>query len=288
MITKAIIPVAGMGTRFLPATKSQPKEMLTVVDKPVIQYVVEEAIASGIKQIFLITSSTKRAIEDYFDYNFELEYRLKRAKKINALKNIRYLHQMAEFIFIRQKEPKGFGDAILCAKEFVKNEPCAVMLGDDIIDSKKPCLAQLIDVFKRYGDPVIAVKRVKKSEIKQFGCIGGIQVEEKVYQVNKIVEKPSPKKAPSNLGIVGRYIITPEVIESLIKFKPKKGGEFGLVEGFDILLTKKKPIYACEFAGEWYTIGDKQGFLQANIALGLKDKEISKDLKIFLKKYVKQ
>lgn len=281
-ITKAIIPVAGLGTRFLPATKSQPKEMLTIVDKPVIHYVVEEAVASGIKQIFLITSSTKRAIEDYFDYNFELEYRLKRAKKTKALESIRHLHQMAEFVFIRQKEPKGFGDAILCAKEFVKDEPCAVMLGDDIVDSKVPCLIQLINVFKRYGDPVIAVKRVKKSEIKHFGSIRGIQVEKRVYQVNKIVEKPRPERAPSNLGAVGRYIITPELIKALARFNLRKVKEFGIVEGFDILLTKKKPVYACEFEGSWYTMGNKQGFIQANIVFGLKDKEIRKDLRKFL------
>ncbi|MDA2935757.1 UTP--glucose-1-phosphate uridylyltransferase [Patescibacteria group bacterium AH-259-L05] len=283
-ITKAIIPVAGLGTRFLPATKSQPKEMLTVVDKPVIHYVVEEAVKAGIKQIFLITSSTKRAIEDYFDYNFELEYWLKKRKKIKALKSIRPIHHMAEFVFIRQREPKGFGDAILCAYEFVKDEPCVVMLGDDIIDSASPCIGQLIDVYKRYGDPVVAVKRVKKSEIKYFGSVGGIKVEDGVYQLHKIVEKPKPEHAPSLLGIVGRYIITPEILEVLQGIKLPKGKEFGLVEGFDGLLRTKRPAYACEFKGAWYTVGSKQSFLEANIALGLKDKEINKDLRKFLRR----
>lgn len=283
-ITKAIIPVAGLGTRFLPATKSQPKEMLTVVDKPVIHYVVEEAVKAGIKQIFLITSSTKRAIEDYFDYNFELEYWLKTRKKHKELKSIRSIHQMAEFIFIRQREPKGFGDAILTAYEFIKNEPCAVMLGDDIIDSKSPCMGQLIDVYKRYGDPVVAVKRVKRSEIKHFGSVGGTKVEEGVYQLHKIVEKPKPEHAPSLLGIVGRYIITPEILEVLQGIKLPKEKDFGLVEGFDRLLRTKRPVYACEFKGEWYTVGSKESFLRANIALGLKDKEIGRELRRFIKK----
>lgn len=286
MITKAIIPVAGLGTRFLPATKSQPKEMLTVVDRPVIHYVVEEAVAAGIKQIFLITSSTKRAIEDYFDYNFELEYWLKKRKKTKALKSIRPIHHMAEFIFIRQREPKGFGDAILCAKEFVKDEPCVVMLGDDIVESRKPCTAQLIDVYKRYGDTVIAVKRVKKNEIKSFGSIGGIKVEDRVYQLNKIVEKPKPERAPSLLGIVGRYVITPDIISELELIKPAKGKEVLLTDAFARLLNKKKPLYACEFKGEWYTVGSKESFLQANIALGLKDKEIKTELKKFLRKII--
>lgn len=285
-ITKAIIPVAGLGTRFLPATKSQPKEMLTVVDKPVIHYVVKEAVAAGIKQIFLITSSTKRAIEDYFDYNFELEYWLKTRKKIKALKTLRPIHRMAEFIFIRQREPKGFGDAILCAKEFVKNEPCAVMLGDDIIDSKKSCIGQLINVYKRYGDSVIALNRVKQSQIQHFGSVGGIKIENRVYQIKKIVEKPQLGRAPSNLAVTGRYVITPELINELDKIKVPKGSEFGIVEGFQAILRQKRPLYGCEFKGEWYTVGSKESFLQANIALGLKDKEVSKDLKKFLKKVI--
>jgi len=280
-ITKAIIPVAGLGTRFLPATKAQPKEMLTIVDKPAIQYIVEEAVASGIKQIFLITSQSKRALEDHFDYNFELEYRLKKAKKTEALKTVHQLSQLADFIFIRQKEPAGCGDAILCAKEFVKNEPCAIMFGDDIIDSKEPCLKQLIKVYNKYKDPVIAVSPVSKKEIEQFGVIKGVKVEDRIYQVKKIVEKPKPFEAPSNLAVVGRYIVTPELLKELENFKPKPSKEKGITDGLEALM-KKRPLYACEIKGEWYTCGDKLGFLKANLVFGLKDKKIKKELKRFL------
>ncbi|MBL7141542.1 UTP--glucose-1-phosphate uridylyltransferase GalU [Patescibacteria group bacterium] len=283
MITKAIIPVAGLGTRFLPATKAQAKEMLPLVDRPVIQYVVEEAVASGIKQIFLITSHTKRAVEDHFDYNFELEYRLRQAGKKKALKTVHQIHKLAKFIIIRQREPRGNGDAILCAKEFVKNEPCAVLFGDDVIDSRKPCLAQLIKVFEKYGDPVIAVKRVRKKEIQHFGSVKVVGLEKNVYQVQKIVEKPKPDRAPSNLGIVGRYIITPELLQKLALVRPGKGKEILLTDAFKDLL-KKRPVYACEFEGDWYTFGSKQSFLQANIVFGLKDKEIRRGLKRFLGK----
>jgi len=286
-ITKAVIPVAGLGTRFLPATKSQPKEMLPLLDKPVIQWVVEEAVASGIEQIFLITSHTKRAIEDHFDFNFELESYLKKAKKARALETVRKIHKLAEFIVIRQKEPRGNADAILCAKEFIKNEPCAILFGDDIIDSSYPCLSQLIKVFQKYKDPVLAVKKLKKKEIHSFGCIKGINLESGVYQIKEIVEKPKPEKAPSNLGIVGRYIITPEIVEEMIflsRFNSLKK-EYGATDVFKSFL-KKKPVYACEFKGEWYTFGSKQGFLKANIAFALKDKKINQEIKNFLKKQI--
>ena len=281
-ITKAIIPVAGLGTRLLPATKAQPKEMLTIVDKPVIQYIVEEAVRSGIKQIFFITSQTKRAVEDHFDYNFELEYRLKKAKKKESLKTIQALSKLADFIFIRQKEPKGNGDAILCAKEFVKNEPCAVMFGDDIIDAKTPGLSQLIKVFQKYGDSVIAVQRVPKKEIQHFGSVKVVRLEERIYQVEAIVEKPEPENAPSNLGVVGRYIITPELIRKLEEVHLARGKELGITDAFRALL-KIKPVYACEFEGKWYTCGDKIGFLKANFAFALKNKNLRKEIKKFLR-----
>ncbi len=281
-ITKAIIPVAGLGTRFLPATKAQPKEMLPLLDKPVIQNIVEEVVASGIKQIFLITSHTKRAVENHFDFNFELETRLKQAGKKKALETVRRIHKMADFIVIRQQQQRGTADAILCAQEFIKNEPCAVLFGDDIVDSKKPCLKQLIDVFEKYGDPVLAVKRVPKKEIRHFGSIKAVKLEQKIYQVKKIVEKPKPGKAPSNLGVVGRYIITPELVKCMKSIPYKKGKEAGISDAFNLFL-KTKPAYACEFDGDWYTFGGKQGFLQANIAFALKDKEMRKDLKKFLK-----
>lgn len=281
-ITKAIIPVAGLGTRFLPVTKAQPKAMLPLLDKPIIQNIVEEAVASGIKQIFLITDHTKRAVENHFDFNFELEARLKQAGNKKALEIVRQIHKMADFIVIRQQQPKGNGDAILCAQEFIKNEPCAVLFGDDIIDSKEPCLKQLINVFEKYGDPVLAVKRVSKKEICHFGAIKGVKLEKKIYQIKKIVEKPKPGKAPSNLGIVGRYIITPELVKCMKSIPYKKGKEVGISDAFKLFI-KTKPAYACEFDGDWYTFGSKQGFLQANIVFALKDKELRKDLKKFLK-----
>jgi len=283
-ITKAIIPVAGLGTRFLPLTKAQPKEMLPLVDKPVIQCIVEEAVEAGIRQIFFITSQTKRALEDHFDYNFELEYRLRQAGKEKDLKAIRKLHKLAQFIFIRQTAPKGSGDAILCAKEFVKNEPCAVLFGDDIIDAKEPCLGQLIKVFEKYGDPVIAVKEVPKKEIRHFGAVKVVKLEERVYQVKEIVEKPAPENAPSNLGVVGRYIITPELIQELARVRPEKGKELYLTDAFQALL-KKRPVYACQFEGEWYTFTSKQGFLKANIAFAMKDRNLKKELKNFLRNF---
>lgn len=282
-ITKAIIPVAGLGTRFLPATKAQPKEMLPLLDKPVIQNIVEEAVASGIKQIFLITSHTKRAVENHFDFNFELETRLKQVGNKKALETVRQIHKMADFIVIRQQQPKGNADAILCAQEFIKNEPCAVLFGDDIIDSKEPCLGQLMKVYEKYGDPVLAVKRVPKKEICHFGSIKAVKLEPKIYQIQKIVEKPNPDKAPSNLGVVGRYIITPELIRQMKLIKSGKGKEVGISDAFRLFI-KMRPAYACEFDGDWYTFGSKLGFLQANIAFGLKDKKTGKDLKRFLKK----
>lgn len=282
-ITKAIIPVAGLGTRFLPVTKAQPKEMLPLLDKPVIQYVVEEAVASGIKQIFLITSHSKQAVENHFDHNFELETRLRQAKKYRELKKIQKIHQLAEFIIIKQKEPKGNADAILCAKEFIKNEPCAVLFGDDIIDAQKPCLLQLMEVFQKYNDPVVAVKRTAKKEICHFGSIKAKKIESRVYQVEHIVEKPKPGKAPSNLGIVGRYIFTPEAIQEMSRMKPQKNKELGATDALGRFL-KNKPVYACEFEGNWYTFGSKQGFLQANIAFALRDKGLKRDLRNFIKR----
>jgi len=270
-----------LGTRFLPATKAQPKEMLPLLDKPVIQNIVEEAVASGIKQIFLITSHNKRAVENHLDYNFELETRLKQAGKKKALETVRHIHKMAEFIVIRQQQPKGNADAILCAQEFIKNEPCAILWGDDVIDSKIPCLKQLMNVFEKYGDPVLAVKRVPKKEIRYFGSIKAVKLEERIYQIKEIVEKPKPEKAPSNLGVVGRYIITPELIKCMKSIPYKKGKELGITDAFKSFI-KTKPVYACEFDGDWYTFGSKQGFLQANIAYALKDKEMRKDLKKFL------
>jgi UTP--glucose-1-phosphate uridylyltransferase len=264
---KAILPVAGLGTRFLPITKSIPKEMLVLIDKPVIQYIVEEVILSGIKEIVLITSRNKRMIEDYFDRNFELEYYLAKAKKKKLLKEIRKISEMANFYFIRQKELMGNGDAILQAKNLIGNEPAAVVFGDDIIEAKVPTLKKMIKIFEKYKDPVIAIKRVPKNEIKNYGSVEVIKLKEKgVYQIKKIIEKPKLSKAPSNFAVVGRYIITPEVIEILENLKPKFKKikkELGLTDAFQNLLKKNRAIYGYEVEGFRFDCGNKKGLLKA-------------------------
>lgn len=285
---KAILPVAGFGTRFLPATKAQPKEMLTIVDKPVVQYIVEEVVASGIKEIILVTSQSKRAVEDHFDRNLELEHFLKKKNKKAALEEVRRISEMANFYYVRQKEMTGNGDAVLCAKNLIGNEPCAVLFGDDIIDSKIPCLKQMIKVFEKYGDPVIAVERVSKKDIQSYGSVEVVKLEKRVYQIKRIIEKPRPKEAPSNLGVVGRYIITPEVLTALEKLRPKIKGELGMTDALQFLLKNNRPVYAYEFEGLRFDCGNKLGMLKAAIHYGLKHKEIGpqcrKWLKIFLKR----
>lgn len=279
---KAIIPVAGYGTRFLPVTKVQPKEMLAVVDKPVIQYIVEEVVNSGIKDIVLVTSQNKKVIEDYFDRNFELEYHLQKKKKSKILKQLRKISEIANFVFVRQKEMAGNGDAILCASHLVKDEPCAVVFGDDIIDSQRPCLRKMTEVFKKYGGSVIAVERISRKEIKQYGSVGVIPIEKRVYQIKKIVEKPEPASAPSTFGVIGRYIITPEVIKALEKIKPKIKGELGITDAFQYLLKNNRPVYAYEFEGRRFDCGNKLGFLQATVYYGLKHPEIGEEFKNWL------
>jgi len=281
---KAILPVAGLGTRFLPATKAQPKEMLTIVDKPVIQYIVEEVVASGIKEIILITSQSKRAIEDYFDRNFELEYHLAKAGKKEALKEVRRISGLANFYYVRQKEMAGNGDAILCAKNLIGDEPCAVLFGDDVIDSKIPCLKQMIDVFEKYNDPVIAVERVSKKDIQRYGSVEVVKLEKRVYQIKRIVEKPKPNKAPSNLGVVGRYIITPEIFEALEKLKPKiQKKELGITDAFQFLLKNNRPVYAYEFNGLRFDCGNKLGLIKAAIHYSQKHPEIGRECRQWLK-----
>jgi len=283
-IRKAIIPVAGMGTRFLPAAKAQPKEMLSVVDKPVIQYIVEEAVASGIEEIIFVTAIGKRAIEDHFDRNFELEYRLEQKKKFEALKEITKIGKLAKFAFVRQNKPLGDGHAILSALPFVdKNEAVAVLFGDDIIDGKKPALQQLIDVYNKYGDPVVALQQVPKKDVSSYGVIGGVGVGKNTWQINKFVEKPSLKEAPSDLIVIGRYVITPEIMNRLPKQAAGKDGEIRLADAFTSHLKNGKVLYGCQFSGTRYDCGNKLGFVKAQIELGLKHKEIGKDLKSFLK-----
>lgn len=282
-IRKAIIPVAGMGTRFLPASKAQPKEMLAVVDKPIIQYIVEEAVASGIEEIIFVTSIGKRAIEDHFDRNFELEYRLEQKKKLKELEQVKAVGKLAKFAFVRQSKPLGDGHAVLSALPFIDvHEPVAVLFGDDIIDGKIPALRQLMDVYDHYGDPVIALHKVPKKLATNFGVVDGKRLDKKTWEISRFVEKPKLSEAPSDLIAIGRYILTPEVMTLLTKIKPGPDGEIRLAGAFDVLLSQKKALYGCIFDGIWYNCGNKFGFLKAQIELGLKHQEIGKELKRYL------
>ena len=281
-VRKAIIPVAGLGTRFLPATKAQPKEMLSLIDKPIIQYIVEEAVASGIEEIIFVTSSTKRAIEDHFDRNFELEYRLKQKKKKKDLKEILAISAMAKFIYIRQNAPLGLGHAIYIAKEIIGDEPFAIFSGDDIIDSKIPAMKQLIDVYNKYEDIVVGVTRVNKKETEKYGIIDPLIIDKKTAEIKKIIEKPSPNKAPSNLAVTGRYILTPEVFNILAKNKKGAGGEIQLTDALAEYI-KKRVGYACIYDGVYYDCGNKLEFIKAIINFGLQRREFKKPLRKYLK-----
>lgn len=272
-VKKAIIPAAGLGTRFLPATKAQPKEMLPVVDKPTIQYIVEEAIASGIEEILIITGRNKKSIEDHFDKSIELELELERSGKAELLELVRDISDMVDIHYIRQKEPRGLGHAIHCAKTFVGNEPFAVLLGDDIVDSKTPCLKQLIDCYSEYKTTILGVQTVAKENVSKYGIVDGIHIEDRVYKVKDLVEKPSAEEAPSNVAILGRYIITPEIFNILENTKPGKGGEIQLTDALKTLISKEA-MYAYNFEGKRYDVGDKLGFLQATIEFALKKDEL--------------
>ncbi|MHC6180710.1 UTP--glucose-1-phosphate uridylyltransferase GalU [Clostridium sp. JNZ X4-2] len=280
-VKKAIIPAAGLGTRFLPATKAQPKEMLPIVDKPTIQYIIEEAVASGIEEILIITGRNKRAIEDHFDKSVELEKELECKGKDELLKMVRDISNMADIYYIRQKEPKGLGHAISCARTFVGNQPFAVMLGDDVVDSQVPCLKQLIDCYNEYKTSIIGVQEVAKSEVYKYGIVKGMYIENRVYKVKDLIEKPKVEEAPSNIGILGRYIITPYIFEILDNTVPGKGGEIQLTDALRTL-AKNEAMYAYNFEGRRYDVGDKLGFLQATVEYALKREE----LKIPFMKYL--
>ena len=233
-VKKAVFPVAGLGTRFLPATKSSPKEMLPLIDKPLVQYVVEEAVAAGIEQILFVTGRNKRAIEDHFDIAFELEALLYEKGKDAELAQVRDLAEMVNIFYVRQKQALGLGHAILCAKDFVGNEPFAVLLGDDIIDANRPCLAQLLDVYKKYRGPVLALEQVPMENISSYGCVKATMLSERIYEVTDLVEKPKKEDAPSDLAIIGRYILTPEIFPILEKQEPGKGGEIQITDAIQI------------------------------------------------------
>lgn len=280
-IRKAILPVAGLGTRFLPATKAQPKEMLPIVDKPIIQHLVEEAVASGIKEIIFVTGRGKRAIEDHFDYAAELEQHLSVNGKKELLKTIREISNMAKFTYVRQKEQKGDGDALLAASHLINNEPVAVLYGDDLVFNDVPCLKQLIDVFEKYNDPVIALEKVPRKEISKYGIIEGIKVSPRLYEIKRAIEKPKLSETKSNLAIVGKYIITPEVFDELRKIN-FKGKEIRLIDALENLL-KKRPVYGYQFSGKRFDCGSKIGFLKATVDYGLTHKETRNDFKKYLK-----
>jgi UTP--glucose-1-phosphate uridylyltransferase len=282
-ITKAVFPAAGLGTRFLPATKASPKEMLPLVDKPLIQYVVEEAVASGIEEVVLVTGRGKRAIEDHFDVAFELEEDLKAKGKHKLLSEVQRIADLVTFVYIRQKKALGLGHAVLTAKRVVGNDSFAVLLGDDIIDAEIPALKQMIQVYQRYPATILAIQKVPKSQTHNYGIINAKKLEDGIYRVNDMVEKPSPDEAPSNLAIIGRYILTPEIFTALEKTKPGKGGEIQLTDGLRLLM-EKQPIYAYEFKGVRHDAGDKLGFLKATVEFGLKNKEFGDEFRTYLQK----
>lgn len=272
-VRKAIIPAAGLGTRFLPATKAQPKEMLPIVDKPTIQYIIEEAVASGIEEILIITGRNKKCIEDHFDKSVELEMELEKNHKDELLDMVRGISDMVDIHYIRQKEPRGLGHAILCAKAFVGNEPFAVLLGDDVVDSEVPCLKQLMDCYKEYKTSILGVQTVDRENVDKYGIVDGIHIEDRVYKVKNLVEKPSVEDAPSNVAILGRYIITPQIFDILSETKPGKGGEIQLTDALQTLI-ENEAMYAYNFEGRRYDVGDKLGFLQATIEFALKREEL--------------
>jgi UTP--glucose-1-phosphate uridylyltransferase len=281
-VRKAVFPVAGLGTRFLPATKSSPKEMLPLIDKPLVHYVVEEAVAAGIEHILFVTGRGKRALEDYFDISFELEALLQEKGKDKAFKEIRDIADMVKIYYVRQKQALGLGHAILCAREFVGDEPFAVLLGDDIIDAEKPCLAQLLDVYQKYRGTVLALEQVPMENISSYGCVRANQLSDRVFEVLDMVEKPKREEAPSNLAIIGRYVLTPDIFPILEKQQPGKGGEIQLTDAIRMLL-QEEAVYGCRFDGVRHDCGDKLGFLKATVDMALKREEFNSEFKAFLK-----
>jgi len=282
-VRKAVIPAAGLGTRFLPATKAQPKEMLPIVDKPTIQYIVEEAIASGIEDIMIVTGRGKRAIEDHFDKSYELEDILKRKGDEGLLSLVQDISNLVNLNYVRQKEPKGLGHAIHCARSFIDNEPFAVLLGDDIVDSEVPCLKQLIDVYEKYNTTVLGVQRVPEQDVSKYGIVAGTQVGDRIYKVSDLIEKPERDKAPSNVAILGRYIISPEIFTYLDKAEPGKGGEIQLTDALKKLLSTGS-MYAYDFVGKRYDVGNKLGFLEATVEFALKRDDLRQEFSAYLKK----
>lgn len=279
---KAVIPAAGLGTRLLPATKAQPKEMLPVVDKPAIQYVVEEAVASGIKDILIITGRGKRAIEDHFDRALELEYLLEKKGKSKELEEIKWISEMANIFYIRQKEQLGLGHAVLCAKEYINEDTFSVMLGDDLIINSKPCLKQLIEVYNKRNCSVLAIQAVPRDMVNKYGIIRGKQIADNLYEIQDIIEKPEPDVAPSNMASIGRYVLTPEIFTCLEQTTPGVGGEIQLTDGIKKLLSKET-VYAFQFSGTRYDIGSKEDWIKMTVELALRRPELKDAIADFLR-----
>lgn len=281
-VRKAVIPAAGFGTRFLPATKAQPKEMLPIVDKPVIQYIVEEAVASGIEQIVIITGQSKRSIEDHFDYPFELAHRLRSQRKEEELREVERISELANFVYVRQQQPLGNGHAVLMAKDVIGDEPFAVLWGDDLVDAEVPCLRQFIRVYERYGASVMGVMKVPRENISKYGVIAAKPVGERAHEVLDLVEKPSQESAPSDLAAVHGFVLTPQIFEALENTPPGKGGEIWLSDAIKLLMASQK-VYALEFEGKRYDAGNKLEFLQATVDFALKRPDLADDFRSYLK-----
>lgn len=282
-VRKAVIPAAGLGTRFLPATKAQPKEMLPIVDKPTLQFIIEEAVDSGIEEILIITGRNKTSIENHFDKSVELEMELERAGKDDLLEEIRKISDMANIQYIRQKEPRGLGHAISCAERFIANEPFAVLLGDDIVHSKKPCLKQMIEAYDEYKTTILGVQEVPPNDVGKYGIVDGKLIEDRIYKVRSLVEKPSIQDAPSNIAILGRYIINPAIFKAIEETEPDQKDEIQLTDALNIL-SGREAMYAYVFEGKRYDVGDKQGFLEATVEFALRRDDLREEFLSYLEK----
>lgn len=280
-VRKAIIPAAGLGTRFLPATKAMPKEMLPIVDKPTIQYIVEEAIESGIEDIIIVTGKGKRAIEDHFDNSVELEQILSSKEKFELLQEVRKSSELVDIHYIRQKEPKGLGHAIWCARKFIGDEPFAVLLGDDIISADTPCLKQMIDRFEQQQASIIGIQRVAEDAVSRYGIVDGTMIKNSIHRVNHLVEKPEQDEAPSNMAIMGRYILTPQIFNILGAQAPGSGGEIQLTDAI-AALNRMEEVYAYEFEGKRHDVGEKMGFIQTTIEFALQREDLRYELLSYL------
>jgi UTP--glucose-1-phosphate uridylyltransferase len=285
-VRKAVLPAAGWGTRFLPATKAQPKEMLPLVDKPIIQYAVEEAVAAGIEQVIIVTSSQKRAIEDHFDLSYELEHLLEEKGEIEKLRQIRHISDLAQIAYVRQKEQLGLGHAVLMAKDLIGHEPFAVLLPDDVVIGDRPCVGQLIDAYHNTHTSVVAVMEVPPAETGRYGVIGVEETDpefraQRLHKVGQLVEKPAPGKAPSNLAIIGRYVLTPKIFDKLEQTPRGAGGEIQLTDAIEMLM-QEQGVYGCEFEGTRYDAGTTMGWLKASVELALQRPDLSAEFRSYL------